>query len=212
MMNEDNQVERRKRYFEWIVSLVAVDRWTREYSKLLYAMHTVEFHNTVYMDKNRISDVYAYLRDEYEEISGENDFAEDGVSVLEVLIGLSRRIVEMLGDDNCYGITVDSFFWEMVSNMGLTVFEDRYLDEEEEDGYSEIEDILTAFVERRYGADEGPFPVSEDLLRKSRKMDIFVTNPDFKNVTCDKYLSQNVTKSELWSQAMTYLNVFYPFV
>jgi hypothetical protein len=111
-------------YLRWLYSQVAdpdARGPSRSYWTLLKQMYETEFFWYVPNDDNRAADGQ-YLRREFIEDLGLDDVDPDwmhlGCSMLELLIGLSRRL-SFLDEGEPRG-----WFWHLVDNLGLR-FDDR---------------------------------------------------------------------------------------
>ena len=126
-------------YFEWLVSQIDV-RTNRTYIYLFERMHSLEFVWTVPHDDNRIQDgldLRIEFKHEWNYRRGPN---LDMVTILEVLIALSRR-VEFIAGSNA-----PLWAWRLLKNLRLAKMSDPVDDEKAR----RIEDILYALVWRTY--------------------------------------------------------------
>lgn len=146
-------------YFRWLyaqVSNVKLKNPSRTHWSLLKLLHTKEFVWFVPNDDNRLEDG-RYLREEfvYDQrlLDVEQNWMELGCSMLEMLIGLSRRLY--FEED---GFTIDEWFWRLLENLGLHGLTDR-------GGWSEqdVDEILDDVIWRTYEPDGhgGLFPLVE---------------------------------------------------
>lgn len=163
-------------YFEWLCDLVNVDQEDKSWWILLKDLHKKQFYSLIPHDENRASDGVElreeFLRDncwypKYIEIEGE-------CSVLEMLIGLARRIdFEM--SDPYHDSTCDQtiyWFWEMIDNLGLITFsDDRYADCK---GVCYVDEIIDRFLKRDYSwnGEGGLFPL-KNSHEDQRKVEIW---------------------------------------
>lgn len=189
-MRGADAIEQYEGYFQYLYEIVELNGYSGRYRCLLRVMHETMFYNPIERDKNRMNDVYDLLREPYNETV---DIYEMMVpnhyepSVLEVLIALCVRLIDMIGDDNEYRLDVPELFWELVLNMCLLYFDDTEFEYNGDSADCEVRHRLNDFVLRTYapdGTDGGAFPVLETRL--------------------------DMRKTELWYQAMEYFNVFYP--
>jgi hypothetical protein len=102
-------------YFHWLVGQIEDGG---EYEEALRVMHDVEFVWTVPNDDNRIVDGMdlrvEFLHDRSIFDIPAKDFGF--CSVLEVMIGLSRRLAFAVGEDPA------GWAWQLMDNLGLTKF------------------------------------------------------------------------------------------
>lgn len=139
-------------YFEWMCKIVcAHDRFLGviSYDKLLRYLHDIEFTYILPMDENRAVDGED-LRYKFD-IHNNQNISElyEGLpaSVLEVLVALSIKCEEQLMSDELFGDRTDQWFWAMLTNLGLTKYDDLYFDEEK------VFNILQIFMNREYSYD-----------------------------------------------------------
>lgn len=120
-------------YLDWICSLVYGNtKWDREsYNKLIRLLHDIPFEYSIPLDGNRVSDgLNLRYRFGYEE--GYSDVLIASLldnrpcSVLEMLAALSLRCEEHIMD---HPDEDTNWFWEMISNLGLSFMTDLYFDE-----------------------------------------------------------------------------------
>lgn len=150
-----------ERYFKWLygqVASVKLKNPSRTYWSLLKALYTTEFVWLVPNDDNRLEDGrdlrYEFI-DEVGVESPDPEWMAFGCSLLEMLIGLSRRLVfEAEGKAG-----PSEWFWHMIENLGLGGFNDTYFKTERQMKY--VEHVLTTVVWRHYGSDGhgGLFPL-----------------------------------------------------
>lgn len=138
-------------YFEWLYSQVApvqIKNLKKSYWRLLRILHKTEFVWIVANDDNRMEDGRD-LRHEFVEACGINtpddDWMSIGCSMLEMCISLSRRL--SFEDEESEDSTAD-WFWHLMANIGLRVFTDSELYEEQQEEY--ITYILEEVIWRNY--------------------------------------------------------------
>lgn len=116
-------------YFQWLYGQVAdpqIQEKNLTYWNVLRILFTTEFAwvDAVVNDENRIGDGKA-LRTEFVRSQGWNvtdvdsEWIETGCSMLEVMVGLARRL-EFIADG-----TPHYWFWVLMSNIGLAGFNDK---------------------------------------------------------------------------------------
>ena len=125
-------------------------------------MHTKEFIWLVPGDDNRVADGYA-LRGEF--LGGRHHAFPFGVSALEVLVALSRRVAFQLDEEP------EWWAWKLVENLGL----DRFEGLEFTAGVTKrIDDILTRLIERQYKPNgEGGFFPMDNPKEDQTKLEIW---------------------------------------
>lgn len=145
-------------YFRWLysqVSNVKLRNPSRTYWSLLKLLHMKEFVWFVPNDDNRLEDG-RLLRTEFVETNHIQDvdpnWKDLGCSMLEMLIGLSRRL--WFEDD----LPADEWFWHMLENLGLNGFTDRGGWDEQD-----VDEILNVVIWRTYEPDGrgGLFPLMD---------------------------------------------------
>lgn len=147
-----------EQYLTWLYSLVAPVRLKnprRTYWSLASQLHSKEFVWFVPNDDNRLEDGRA-LRDEFlhaREIENPDpDWLDLGCSMLELLLGLSRRLsFEGEGEPRAW-------FWHLLDVVDLQKYNDYVYDDE---ARREIDDALDQIIHRTYAADGrgGLFPL-----------------------------------------------------
>ena len=137
-------------YLQWLYSQVAVpdeDRKELSYWKLLKQLFTTEFLWLIPNDDNRLEDGKA-LRREFlaQQAIDPRDvdphWLELGCSVLELMVGLSRRLEFEAGGKPHY------WFWVMMENIGLR----KYHDDVRRYPQGRIDDILHTVIFRQYNS------------------------------------------------------------
>jgi hypothetical protein len=132
-------------YFTWLYGQVAdveVVNPSRTYWRLLKKLYTKEFVWIIPNDDNRAEDGKD-LRHEFLDEEGLDvpspDWMRLGCSMLELLIGLSRRLsFEAEGEPRYW-------FWQLIENLGLERYNDNTLFPE-----AVVEDILDQVIWRTY--------------------------------------------------------------
>jgi hypothetical protein len=123
-------------YFEWLVSQIKV-KSDNSYDGLFERLHQKFFAWTVPNDDNRAGDGID-LRYEF---LGERDYAfQFGVSVLEVLVALSRRVAFNAGGN------ASVWAWKLITNLWLHKCTDPLTRRKED----RIDDILETLIWRTY--------------------------------------------------------------
>jgi hypothetical protein len=155
-------------YLTWLYSQIGDPETTvrsRSYWKLARQMYTKEFVWFIPNDDNRVADG-RYLREEFIEDSGLDDIDPEwlylGCSMLEMLIGLSRRLA-FLEDGEAH-----DWFWHLVNNLGL-----RY-DDRKQFPADHVEEVLDNVIWRTYEPDGrgGLFPL-RDADRDQRDVELW---------------------------------------
>lgn len=140
-------------YFEWLVSMVCCDddaSKKREFSKLFYRLHETEFTYTIPMDANRAEDgtVLRYRFGSEKLFSNESIrecLDDQPCSLLEMMVALSNRCESHIMGDPEVGNRTGRWFWNMISNLGLSKMDNQHFNDEY------VDPVLVALLNRRYG-------------------------------------------------------------
>lgn len=122
-------------YYLWLESLVN----DGNHSKLLYFLYGKEYYWQFTLDENRAAGGIN-LRRKFASENGIDltDVKSGPCSVLEMLIALSDRMVEILTMD------IFDWFWDLLRNLGLDRFDDGHFDE------NGANYILTIWLDRKF--------------------------------------------------------------
>lgn len=154
-------------YGIWLLNHVRFHK--KGYSHLMRQLHNTPFIFVLARDENRADDGIVLREEFYREKdieAGVYDHRDD-CSVLEMLVALAIRITdEYIGDPS--ETHPETIFWEMVYNLGLDVFNDRYFDADE------VSHILDRWMTRDflYDGTDSIFPVNRPR-RDQRKIEIW---------------------------------------
>ena len=158
-------------YFCWLIRLIGDDYIATNYQKLLRKLHSREYIWELVYDKNRAADGI-YLRNLFDQEMGNYGVAGGGMSastapcsVLEMFIALARNAENDIMHDPDYGDRSGIWFWEMLQNMGLDIYDDYNFYE------SEVDRILDNFLHHRYAKNGagGAFPVANSCQNMRQK-------------------------------------------
>ena len=148
-------------YFVWLYSQVGdpeIENPVRTYWRILRQLYTKEFVWIIPNDDNRLADGIE-LRYEFVDQSGLKDVDPDwihlGCSMLEILVGLSRRLsFECEGEPRVW-------FWQLINNLGLWRYNDKRYDAKPDISEKVIDTILDRVIWRNYNIDGkgGLFPL-----------------------------------------------------
>ena len=108
-------------YRDWLIRQVNT---FEDYTYLLRELYSMEFYSLVAYDEDRGTDGLA-LREEWADLVGYSGSLDFGVAnVLEVLIGIARRIeFQLFGTEYVDEWDYVRIFWELIDNLG---FSDMY--------------------------------------------------------------------------------------
>lgn len=144
-------------YFNWLKKQIRIPpnpRGTERitYNEMFALLYEREFVWTVANDENRIEDGFA-LRSEF--CGGADHSLQFGVSVLEVLVGLSRRVAW-----TAEGVA-RNWAWQLLVNLGL----DKMHDPVGTNKRNRIIDILDVLIWRQYNRNGkgGFFPLANPV-------------------------------------------------
>lgn len=166
-------------YFCWLEGLIGDSYIVTNYQKLLWKLFVTDYIWELDYDRNRAADGL-YLRREFTSQTGLTIVSERQCSILEMLIALARRAEDDIMHDPNYGDRSGLWFWTMMQNLGLDIYDDWHWFEDE------VNKILDVFMHRRYernGAG-GAFPV--------------------------RAASRDLRNTDLWWQMNAYLEEHYP--
>lgn len=129
-------------YFDWLCKQVDIPN-NNGYNDLFERMHNIEFVWTVPNDDNRIQDGFD-LRREFGKgtVPG---LLIDGVTFLEILIALSRRVAFTAGGD------AEHWTWRLIKNLRLNKMADPLTKERAK----KVDEILYNVIWRLYDFDGG---------------------------------------------------------
>lgn len=169
-------------YFQWLCEMVHSDGPSQSYGILLKTLHSIPFFALHERDLNRMDDGYR-LRYEYQSFSGHRiseDLYEMKVSVLEVLIGLTNRIEDLMYDPDKGDQTL-IWFWEMIDNLGFENFTDEAFGSRQWYTF-QVEDVIKKWLERRFqrNGKGSPFPL-ENWKYDQRKIELLYQMNDYLN-------------------------------
>lgn len=146
-------------YYHWLESLVN----DGNHSRLIRYLYEYPFRWQFTLDSNRAAGG-VNLRSEfaYEQGVDIQDVRSGPCSVLEMLIALSKRMVEILTMD------ISDWFWDFLRNLGLDRFDDYNYDE------NGVNYILNVWLNRAYDShgNGSLFPLS-DYSGDCRNLDIW---------------------------------------
>lgn len=158
-------------YYEWLMQIID---GPRGYSYVLQYLYSTEFYSPVPKDDNRAVDGVD-LRYDFEDETDEICDKRGCCSVLEMMIGLARRMDNDFLYEFSYGDRTSEWFWEMIYNLGLDRYNDINYDPEK------VYHIIYDFLDRNYG--------------KNGRGSLF---------PC-KYAGQDWTDLEIWWQMNKYI-------
>lgn len=166
-------------YFSWLVGLISDEYIRRNYQKLLWKLYATPYIWELDYDRNRAQDG-VYLRTIFRSESGYIVDETIPCSLLEMFIALARRAENDIMYDPDIGDRSSQWFWIMMQNLGLDVYDDYHYFE------SEVDKIIDIFVHRRYGntGNGGAFHMQSPI--------------------------QDLRKNDLWWQMNAYLEQNFP--
>lgn len=155
MTSDDRTLD--ARYLDWLYKNIGPlqnRNPARSYWLLAVTLYKKEFTWTVFNDDNRVEDGRELREAFLDETAIERDqnWMDEGCSMLEMLVALSRRCAFEANED------AFEWFWVLVDNLGLRPF----VDEEFSDDYNvDVDIILDRVINRTYKSDGrgGLFPL-----------------------------------------------------
>lgn len=170
-------------YFRWLIGLIGNDYIEGNYQRLLNKLYRTDYIWELDYDRNRAADGL-FLRKLFLKETGfpaETDVQNRCCSMLEMLVALARKAEDDIMYNPDFGDRTGYWFWIMIQNLGLDIYDDSYYFE------AEVDRILDVFVHHRYaknGTSGGAFPV------RTKEKDL--------------------RKTDLWWQMNSYLEENYP--
>lgn len=150
-------------YFNWLCDLINLDE--AKFDILIYELHSIEYEWSHPFDADRSYDgfVLRYSYDGYSDLNVE-DPTNKHCTVLEALIALSKKMDYIL-DDEDKGDRTRLWFWEMIDNLGLSLYSNDYFQDpfgRDLDKLNEIHQICDDWMNRRFQYDGtgSPFPLN----------------------------------------------------
>ena len=141
-------------YFDWLCMIAIPDGGKRaDYALVLITLMEVPFRWYIRRDENRALDGLE-LRDIYEDETGEVCDQDGECTVLEMMVALAIRCNDEIMYDPDDPKRADRWFWVMIENLGLDVFEKKVAIQGSKtstfdsdcDAKNEILDILDEFM------------------------------------------------------------------
>lgn len=165
-------------YFRFLIGLIGDEYIAMNYQNLLQKLWNKEYVWELDLDKNRAIDGIN-LRYLCAQNYGVNELDQEGMmglgidiskpcSVLEMMVALARRTEDELMHDPDLGDRSGVWFWQMMENLGLDVYDDGHWFE------LEVDNILNIFLHHLYlsNGSGGAFPVHHSC-RDLRKTDLW---------------------------------------
>ena len=163
-------------YFLWLCDLINADM--NVYSEILFQLHDTDFVWALELDSSRAKDGLE-LRKEYYDICHDDwvMLMDKDCSVLEMLIGLARRMDDMLVDDNT-STRVPIWFGEMFENLGLKKYTNTFLWFELEEDFYDIQEILRIWMHRDFEPDgvKSVFPLRNPTRDQRERTIVYQMN------------------------------------
>ena len=145
-------------YYNWLISQIAIGS-TKQYYGLFEIMHNTEFTWFIPNDDNRVGDGMQLRNDFFRSVHKrkyeDGDLMIQGVSVLEVLIALSRRVAFTAGGD------APHWAWRLIKNLGLNKMSDNTSGANVEKINTVLEDLIWRNYESNGSG--GFFPLKQTL-------------------------------------------------
>ena len=151
-------------YYRWLINLLNDEYLRINYQKLLRQLFDTAYYWEISFDGNRASDGLN-LRKCFGHEIGYIDFSlPQECSVLEMLIALAKRTEDDIMHDARIGDRTSYWFWTMIENLDLDIYDDYSYDSEA------IDYKLKVFMHHEYAPDGngGLFPcygIKADMRR-----------------------------------------------
>lgn len=159
-----SQSEIRNNYFNWLCQIVHGDDPCCSFKDFLWVLYSREFTWFVPNDCNRAADGMD-LREVFKAKRSYSSYSsiEGPCTVLEMLIGLSKRIENEIMWNPSKGDRTVSWFWELIRNLKLGGFDDEHIDPRDA---IFINKKLDVFLNRTYSESGkgGLFPLKSGCL------------------------------------------------
>lgn len=179
-------------YFDWLLGVVEHEKCEKSYFLMLKELSKTVFwiKKGISRDANRAVDGIK-LRDEYFielREAGYSDYCDPnlascGCSILEMIIGISKRMNDQLMTEEGEDKTAQ-YFWEIIENLGLDEFDDEEFAESSTGSTMKIRKICENLCERRYKSDGtcgGMFPMPGNTKGNQKKMEIWFQMQEYIN-------------------------------
>lgn len=156
-------------YFEWLVSQIRPGNPEKTYLGMFEFMHNKEYIWFIPNDDSRVGDGKHLRNDYFRDVVGRRyrkvDLHINGVSFLEVLVGLSRRMEFQIGRQSAA-----EWAWHLIKNLKLNRMSDPLSPEKLE----KIDWILETVIWRNYDrtGHGGFFPLKRSI-DDQRKIDVW---------------------------------------
>ena len=165
--------EIKSKYYDWICKRVSSRKKEQRYSFLLSLLNSIDFRYAFAMDGNRETDGFDLrYRFGYDAeiptfvISSYLD--TDPCTMLEMLAALAINCEDHIMYDYEMGDRTDIWFWDMISNLGLSRFDNEHFDE------YRVREIIDIFQNHEYCKDgTGGLFITNDPLYDMRRKDIW---------------------------------------
>lgn len=159
-------------YFDWLYD-IACDGKKKSYTKLLRTLNSIDFTYSIPMDSNRAAEGedlrYRFGWEEgYEDVEIAKFLDIHPCSMLEMMVGLSIHFEEQIMRDPTFGDRTSVWFWEMITNLGLSSMSDDHFNP------IRVENAISTCLNREYKPDGtgGLFKI-EGCLTDLREVEIW---------------------------------------
>ena len=166
-------------YLEWLYGQVSSLKYRHAsctYWNLFNHLYRKKFIWFVANDDNRAEDGRDLRLEffEFKQMPIDREWYELDCSVLEMIIALSRRL-SFEADD-----TTESWFWELLNNLGLVYYNDAVYRDQESLIMEEVDHKINRLISREYEADGsgGLFPLKYPL-KDQRLVEIWYQLSDY---------------------------------
>lgn len=138
-----------------------------EYTILFDFLYDIEFEWVIERDENRAKDGI-YLRAWFESESGlaiPEGWDSWPCSFLEFVVGLAMTMENRVLYDPCDGADESTWFWELMSNIGLDIYDDKTIMQTGQAAMDDIEHLVYTVMDRQfsYSGKDGLFPLDNPV-------------------------------------------------
>lgn len=177
-------------YFQWLCDLIICDKADKSYYSLCKLLYDKKFIVKIARDENRMVDGWQFKQDyinycnntigvvvdmeEHSKILAEEQQFKNSCSILEMIMGISKRMAFELAEFETGDLDFPIYFWEIIQNLGLDKYDDEAFGENYMKFKIEAEDIIKKLNDRKYNRDGsgGMFPIQGEC-KDQRKVEIW---------------------------------------
>ena len=171
-------------YFRWLCHDIGMEYKGKYYGLMLGELYKNDFRvlKSVPRDENRAKEGIR-LRSDYEDETGNSCEKEGPCSILEMIIGISKRMNDLLMTYDTEYDNTKYYFWEIIRNLRLLQFDDSEFADQNYTCEVMIADICSKICNRTYDKDGfgGMFPLFGHAKVDQRKVEIWFQMHEYIN-------------------------------